>query len=70
MTELRKVKVTCDDDGHWYIIPNELEQRFRELLKDISTHHSNYDLVIEFEEQFEKYRTGGGINLVQLYAEI
>ena len=60
-----KVKILQDDSGHWYIIPNEL---YDEFCLDEQNEEMIYDG--EFDEKWGKYRTGGDLNLVQLYAEI
>jgi hypothetical protein len=62
---MQKVKAVTDDSGHWYIIPNELNQDFHRDLDDEDMLDSG-----EFEEKYGKYMTGGDLNLVQLYAEI
>lgn len=63
--KLVKVKVMQDEDGHNYIIPNELMDEFN---KDLS----NYDMIDsgEFDEKYSKYMTGVVFNNIQLYAEI
>ncbi len=63
--ELRKVKAISDESGDWYVIPNEL---FESFLED----EQNEDFVDsgEFDNKYGKYRTGGDLNLVQLYANI
>ena len=51
-----------DSDSHWYVIPDELLERFDELddktsgVEYVDDPHS-FD---EFERLFGKYRTGGG----------
>jgi len=62
---IQKVKVTRDESGHWYVLPDGI---YDEFVKD----EENEDMIDsgEFDDKYEKYRTGGGINLVQLYAEI
>ena len=64
-TELQKVKAVKDDDGHWYIIPNDLVKDFYEELEK-----GESDEWGKFNGIFSGYRTGGDLNLVQLYAEI
>ena len=65
MTELKKVKAVVDDSGHWYIIPNELFDSFYEEVVDEDFCDSG-----AFDEKYGEYRTGGDLNLVQLFAEI
>lgn len=62
---LRKVKVVQDQDSHWYVIPEELEPSFLIDLYDDKTIESG-----EFDSKWRKYRTGGDLNLVQLWVEI
>ena len=57
-----KVKAVKDDSGHWYIIPSELSDNFYNDLED--------DGFLGFDEKYGKYRTGGDLNLIQLYAYI
>jgi hypothetical protein len=64
MENLQKVKAIKDDDGHWYIIPSEMEVEFHNLL------NGGEDKEDEFIEKFNRYRAGGDLNNVQLYAEI
>ena len=61
---MKKVKAVKDDSSHWFIIPNELYENF---LKDLD----NEDMVDngEFDNKYSKYRTGGDLNLIQLYVE-
>ena len=58
----KKVKAVRDDSGHWFILPNELKDAFYEDL-------NNEDFVDSggFDDRYGKYRTGGDLNLVQLY---
>lgn len=62
---LQKVKVVCDSDSHWYVIPND---RIDEFYSD----DENEEMADsgEFGDKWDEFRTGGDINLVQLYAEI
>lgn len=56
---MQPVYVVTDSDGHWYVIPITL------ILEFYNIEDENL-----FIEKFGKYRTGGDINLVQLYAEL
>lgn len=49
-------------DGDWFIIPNELYEEFNE-------DSWNEDLVESggFDDKWWKYKTGGDLNLIQLY---
>lgn len=62
---LRKVKAVQDEDRHWYVIPEELEQFFLVDMYDDKMIESG-----EFDAKWRKYMTGGDLNLVQLWAEI
>ncbi len=68
---LKKVKVVQDESSHWYVIPVELYQNFKSLVeKSVYDNDIGYDAQEEFEEKFEKYRTNGDVNKVQLWAEV
>jgi hypothetical protein len=56
------VKVCSDGDGHWYIIPNELEDDFNNDLTNEDFCDSG-----SFDNKYGQYRTGGSINADQLY---
>lgn len=64
-TALQKVKAIKDQDGHWYVIPDNLESTFIEMESC-----GEADEWEAFNEMFSQYRTGGDLNLVQLYAEM
>lgn len=69
---LQKVKAVKDDDGHWYVIPNEKEERFNTLV-EMSEYESNPNwesFEAELIDEFSKYMTGGDLNCTQLYADI
>lgn len=61
---MKKVKAIQDDSCHWYIIPNELKDEF---YKDLD----NEDMIDsgKFDTKYGHYRTGGDLNLVQLYVD-
>ena len=59
---LREVKVLQDIWGHWYLIPNELHEDFYD--------DCSYGSIRDFQFKWENYSTGGGLNNIQLYAEI
>ena len=65
MENLQKVKAVQDDSGHWYVIPDELYDQFDKDLENEDMANSG-----DFDDLYGMYRTGGGINLVQLYAEL
>lgn len=60
---MQKVKATKDDSGHWYVIPNDLYEEF-------CLDERNEEMIYtgEWDEKWGKYMTGGGLNLIQLYA--
>lgn len=62
---MEKVKAIQDESNHWYVIPNDLLNDFRKDEQDESMIDSG-----EFDDKWGKYRTGGDLNLVQLWAEI
>jgi len=51
-----------DNDCHWYILPNELNNQFQEDLENEEMVDSG-----EFDDKYGEYMTGGDLNLVQLY---
>jgi hypothetical protein len=63
--KLQKVKAVSDDSGHWYIIPNDLEESFNNELNDEDFVDSG-----KFSVKYGKYMTRGSLNNIQLYAEI
>lgn len=60
--EYQKVKAVQDDSCHWYVIPSELEEEFNQDSEDEDLVDSG-----DFDEKYGEYRTGGDLNLVQLY---
>lgn len=64
-TTLQKVKAIQDESSHWYVIPEELLPSFRIDEQDEDMIDSG-----RFDDKWGKYRTGGDLNLVQLWAEI
>ena len=64
-TQFQRVKATQDEDGHWYVIPELLYKLFRADLENEEIVESG-----GFDNKYGKYRTGGDLNLVQLYAEV
>jgi len=68
--QLKKAYVTNDNDGHWYVIPDQHKERFDYLL-ELSEYESNPDWEKheeEFIDEFSKYMTGGDINETELYS--
>lgn len=62
---IKAVKAYQDESGHWYVIPNELEEEF---LRD--EQNEEFCDSGDFDAKYDQYMTGGALNLVQLYAEI
>ena len=62
---LQKIKAVKDEDGHWFVIPEELLASFLSDLEDEGMLDGG-----EFDSKWGKYRTGGDLNLIQLWAEI
>lgn len=68
---IQKVKAVTDYDGHWYLIPNDLvEEFFKDLDKFEGEDFEDYIDSGEFDNKYFHYRTGGDLNLVQLYADV
>ena len=67
-----KVKALTDDSSHWYLVPNEEAEEFNKLISLIcyaNETDGGEKLIYEFEKKFSKYRTGGDLNLTQLYID-
>lgn len=62
---MQKVKAVQDESCHWYVIPNS---RLDEFYWDSEDEHMADSG--EFDHKWGKYRTGGDLNLVQLYADL
>jgi len=62
---LIKVVAVQDEDCHWYVIPAWMHWEF-DMLQELGEEEDDYE---EFEKTFSKYRTGGDLNLIQLYAD-
>lgn len=65
---MKRVYLTCDEDGHNYIIPYELKDKFLSY-SAIAYETDDFEL---FEEQFGQYATGGDYNQDEtpIYADI
>lgn len=69
---MKRVYAIKDDDGHWYVIPYELKDKFIELDEKMGCEnevefHQAEDYFIEL---FSQYMTGGDLNFIELYADI
>lgn len=69
MNSYSRVYVVQDDDGDWYVIPFEEKERFHLCLNELITSEYDLDLLEVWEEEFGHYRTGGDLNLVELYGK-
>lgn len=75
---LQKVVAIHDDDSNWYVIPAEMHVEFNRMLNESSMYfghdedgvEAHYKAEEAFIDKFNKYRTGGDLNNIQLYAEI
>ena len=63
---MKKVIAKQDGDCHWYVFPAEMLDDFNKL-EELGDSIDDYS---EFEDKFSVYRTGGDLNIIQLYAEI
>lgn len=63
--KLQKVVAVQDEDCHWYIIPAYLEKEFYQ-------DNLNEDMIDsgDFDDKYGGYRTGGDLNLIQLWASV
>lgn len=60
-----KVKALRDDSGHWYVVPlTETDDFKRDLNNRYMVNSGDFDAI------YGHYRTGGDLNLIQLWAEI
>lgn len=62
--EFIKVNATQDDSGHWYLVPNELIDAFNKDMEDEELGESG-----GFGDKWDEYRTGGDLNLTQLWIQ-
>jgi len=63
---LQRVVAIQDEDCNWYVIPAWMVNEFY-MLQELGEEQDDYE---EFEETFGKYRTGGDLNLIQLYGDL
>ena len=65
MPQLVRVKAV-NKTGEWYVVPEEFYKSFMDdYLVQVFT-----PSLIDFDAKWGKYKTGGDLNLVQLWAEI
>ncbi len=62
---MQKVKAIQDDSCHWYVLPIDLVDEF-----DKDGQDEDFVDGGEFDDKYGKYRTGGDLNLIQLYADL
>lgn len=73
---MKRVYIAQDGDGHNYVIPFELKEKFNEKINEIDMAQSDsdeerwYDAIEEFTEEFGIYATDGDINNFELFAHI
>jgi len=71
VSSYKRVVITQDDDGHSYIIPYEMKEEFIDLLnKLIECDYEDAEILDEYVNKFEQYRTGGDINNIELYIKL
>lgn len=63
---LQRVAAIQDEDCNWYVIPAWMVNEFC-MLQELGEEQDDYE---EFEKTFGKYRTGGDLNLIQLYGDL
>lgn len=61
--DMTAVKALKDNDGHWYLVPNEKASQFHSMLRD-AEESEDYE---GFEDTYGEFMTGGDLNLVQLF---
>lgn len=54
-----------EEDGDWYLIPNELYEEFKN-----DTYNEEMVESGGFDDKWYKYKTSGDLNLIQLYVKI
>lgn len=70
MSNLERVYIAEDGDGHYYIIPYELKDRFCKML-ELSYYDNDTEASENFEKMFGRYLYGEDIfSTIPLYAEI
>lgn len=63
MSNLKRVVIVSDNDGHDYVLPLGMEEEFYNLLE------GEEETEEEFMEKFNGYAIGGSLSLVKLYAD-
>jgi len=65
---MKRVYITTDDSGHYFVIPYDRKEEFNKLLNDCI--NDDYESLDKFEIEFSKYMTGGDVNLIEFYSNI
>lgn len=72
--ELRPVMALQDESSHWYVIPAEMHDewyRLNAIMDDGEEGQVAFEKAEDrFIELFSQYMTGGGLNNIQLYANL
>ena len=63
------VVATQNDEGDWFVIPEELTEEFSDMLEQLIADDYENDLLYKFENKFNQYQTGGDLNNTQLYVK-
>lgn len=64
-SNLQRVVAVRDDSSHWYVIPAERHDEFNKDADD-----EDFCLDGDFDDKWGKYRTGGSLNLIELWADL
>ena len=64
-----QVKAVQDDESDWFVIPADLYKRFEwyQAMFNSGVYKEDQDMIEEFEAEFSEYRTGGDLNLTELW---
>ena len=64
---MKRITIKKDEEGHWFVIPFELKDRFEELINKMSSELTeDLDDIDNFEETFNQYMVSNLSN-VELY---
>lgn len=64
--EYKRVYITQDDDGHWYVMPYALKDQFDEMLAASIDSDTDEEAFIAL---FSEYMTGGGLDDEEFYIQ-
>ncbi len=65
MKEIR-VKVCQGPEGDWFWIPEDMYEEFQAKTDMIESDDSDIDLVLEFDQKFRQYATGGDSDIMPI----